>query len=437
MEHIKQIDNLTFSRTIDAIENTNDSFLITGKAGTGKSTLLREFVSKTKKNVLVLAPTGIAAVNAGGQTIHSAFLFPLRPLVPDDEEIKLFNKNTPRGKVLMNVDTIIIDEVSMLRADLIDGIDQSLRLNLRQPDKPFGGKQLVMIGDPFQLEPVVTSTELEKYMYGQYYDSAYFFSARVFKEYFVHCLELKKVYRQNDTHFIALLDKIRKNHLEADDLEELNHRFNPRYSFKGDDYTIALCTLNARASSINDMQLVRISAPETRYKATIEGDINLKHMPADEDLFLRPGAQVVFIKNNSEGHWVNGTIAKVLECKPDVVVVEMSNGETREVFPEKWENVDYVWDRGINKIERRVKGTFIQMPFKLAWAMTIHKSQGLTFDKVVVDLTGGTFSHGQLYVALSRCRTLEGITLTQRIRYEDIIVDQRVVDFVSRYDLET
>ncbi len=437
MENVKlHNDNPTFGRTIDALENTNDSFLITGKAGTGKSTLLREFVEQTKKNVLVLAPTGIAAVNAGGQTIHSAFLFPLRPILPGDEEIKLFGKSTPRGKVLLNVDTIIIDEISMLRADLVDGIDQSLRLNLRQPDKPFGGKQVVMIGDPFQLEPVVTNTDLEKYMYGQHYDSPYFFSASVFKQYFVHCLELKKVYRQSDPYFIGLLDKIRKNEADYDTLENLNSRFNPRYSFKGDDYTIALCTLNSRASSINDMQLARINAPETRYTAAIEGDINLRHMPTDEDLFLRPGAQVVFIKNNPEGHWVNGTIAKVVECKEELVIVELSNGEQKDVMRDKWENVDYAWDRTRNKVERRVKGTFTQMPFKLAWAMTIHKSQGLTFDNVVVDLTGGTFSHGQLYVALSRCRTLDGITLTQRIQQKDIIVDQRVVDFVSRYDIE-
>ena len=180
----------------------------------------------------------------------------------------------------------------------------------------------------------------------------------------------------------------------------------------------------------------RINAPETRYTAAIEGDINLKHMPTDEDLFLRPGAQVVFIKNNPEGHWVNGTIAKVVECKEELVIVELSNGEQKDVMRDKWENVDYAWDRTRNKVERRVKGTFTQMPFKLAWAMTIHKSQGLTFDNVVVDLTGGTFSHGQLYVALSRCRTLDGITLTQRIQQKDIIVDQRVVDFVSRYDIE-
>jgi hypothetical protein len=429
------LGNSHFSRALEAIEQTNDSFLITGKAGTGKSTLLRHFCKHTKKKYIVLAPTGIAAVNVGGQTVHSMFLLPFRPIVKGDPEIQRFTKNSKRAKVIEKLDTIIIDEVSMLRADLIDAIDQSLRLNTGV-DKPFGGKQLVMFGDPFQLEPVVTDTELERYVFGTIYTTPYFFSAHVFREAFVHCLELKKIYRQNDEFFVDLLNKIRHNQADHFTLEELNSKYNPRYSFREEEFAITLCTVNASAARINELQLSKINKEVFTYQGILEGDFNTKNLPTDLELSLKEGAQVIFIKNALDGKWVNGTIGKIHKCEAERLEVVLEDGTWHEVGREVWENNEYVWNAGDGKISTHTKGTFKQFPLKLAWAITIHKSQGLTFDKTVIDLGNGAFAHGQLYVALSRCRSLEGLTLTTRIKPSDVIVDERVVKFVDEFVME-
>ncbi len=423
-------NNPQFFRVVEAIERTNDCFLISGKAGTGKSTLLRHFCANTKKNFMVLAPTGIAAINVGGQTVHSMFLLPFRPIVKGDDEIVKFPKTSKRGKILEKVDTIIIDEISMLRADLLDAIDQSLKLNCGNK-YPFGGKQVIMFGDPFQLEPIVTNTEIEKHIFGEVYQTPYFFSSHVFKEALIHFLELKKVYRQTDETFIGLLNKIRTNRANGNDIKQLNARYEPSFSHREVDFSITLCSLNKTAKEINAIQLSKIEKEEHNYQCTIEGDYNIKNIPTEENLILKPGAQVVFVKNSTAGKWVNGTIAKVLECHSDFLTVILEDGTEHEVGREKWENNEYIWNRSDQKIETRSKGSFTQFPLKLAWAITIHKSQGLTFDKTIIDLGNGAFAHGQLYVALSRCRTLEGITLVKPITPDDIIVDERVVKYVE------
>lgn len=423
-------NNSQFFRILNAIEQTNDSFLITGKAGTGKSTLLRHFCQTTKKKFMVLAPTGIAAINVGGQTVHSTFLFPFRPILTGDEEIVQFAKKSKRGKLIAKVDVIIIDEISMLRADLLDGIDQSLRLNMEN-SLPFGGKQLVMFGDPFQLEPIVTNTELERHVFGNIYQTPYFFSSHIFQVALIHLLELKKIYRQSDPFFIDLLDKIRTNRADAYDLKEINQRHDSEFSFRDDDFSITLCSLNRTAQEINTIQLAKIESENFTYKSTVEGDFNLKNIPAQEILILKNGAQVIFVKNSTGGKWVNGSIAKIKECFEDSLLVILEDGSEHEVGREKWENNEYLWNDVDQKIETKSKGTFTQFPLKLAWAITIHKSQGLTFDKTIIDLGNGAFAHGQLYVALSRCRTLEGIILTKPITFDDIIVDERVVKYVE------
>ena len=288
-----------------------------------------------------------------------------------------------------------------------------------------------MFGDPFQLEPIVTNTELEKYVFGHIYQTPYFFSSHIFSEAIIHCLELKKVYRQSDHSFIELLDKVRTNRAKTEDLAFLNKRFLKDFSFRDEDFAITLCSLNRTAQEINTIQLAKIEADVYEYKCEVEGDFNMKNIPAQELLIIKPGAQVVFIKNSTGGKWVNGTIAKVTECFDEHMVVVLSDGSEHEVGREKWENNEYIWNRYDQKIETRSKGTFTQFPLKLAWAITIHKSQGLTFDKTIIDLGNGAFAHGQLYVALSRCRTLDGIILTKPVTFDDIIVDERVVKYVE------
>ncbi|MBC7426362.1 MAG: AAA family ATPase [Bacteroidia bacterium] len=433
---IPDLDNSAFKRVLESIEQTNDSFLLTGKAGTGKSTLLRHFCKTSLKKKVVLAPTGIAAINVGGQTVHSFFGFPFRPLVQGDEEIRKYPEYSEKYKIIRSMDTLIIDEISMLRADLIDAIDHSLRINGGNAALPFGGKQVVFIGDLFQLEPVVSNTDVEYMMFNQYYKSPYFFSANIFKELKLHCLELKKVYRQSDKNFISLLNKVRLNQADWDHIEELNARHNPAFSFSQSSYAITLCTRNQVASNINDVQLEKITTPEYAFQGVITDNYNIKNLPTDHILILKTGAQVMFIKNSITGKWVNGTIGHIHSLAPDKIEVKLTNGNIEEVTREEWENKTYVWERNSRTISSKILGTFKQFPLKLAWAITIHKSQGMTFDEVVIDTAGGAFAHGQMYVALSRCRTLEGITLTNKITPRDIIVDERVVNFAHDQFIE-
>lgn len=433
----QQVDetNKSFSHVLDILENTDACVLITGKAGTGKSTLLRHFVSTTRKKCVVLSPTGIAAINAGGQTIHSFFGLPTRPLLPQDEDIHQYNKHHPKFKIINKMDTLIIDEVSMLRADIIDAIDHSLRINGGNPYKPFGGKQVVFFGDVFQLEPVVQNSEVERMLFQEYYKSYYFFHARVFQETVLSCLELGKVYRQTDQDFIGLLDDVRLNRVDTRQLEVLNQRHMPQYEPSLDDYIITLATRNNIAAGINEYTLSRIESKEYEYKGSIEGEFNDRNLPTDYTLTLKVGAQVVFIKNHSTGRFVNGTIGKVHKLEADRIEIMLADEEIVELEKHTWENKVYKFDNANKRIQAEVVGRFVQFPVKLAWAITIHKSQGLTFDRVLLELGTGTFAHGQLYVALSRCRSFEGVYLRNRIQQKDIIVDERVVEFAKSYVL--
>ena len=425
--------NSHFKLAFDALEYTDECLFITGKAGTGKSTLLRHFVANTKKTCVVLAPTGIAAINVGGVTIHSFFRLPFRPIVEGDDEIQRFPRNSDKFKMIQKTEVFIIDEVSMLRADIIDAIDQTLRLNSEYPDKPFGGKQMIFFGDLFQLEPVVQNNEVERYLFNEYYNSHYFFDARVYRHVHMHCIELRKIYRQTDPDFIHILDVIRLNRADEVELAQLNKRVDRKFIPSADDTYVTLSTRNSVAAGINEFELVKIKQPEFIYRGEIDGEFNTKQLPTESALVFKVGAQVIFIKNNLDGKWVNGSIGKIHALAEDKIEVLLPNGNIEEVSRETWENKRYYWDAVNRRVKSEVVGTFKQYPVKLAWAITIHKSQGLTFDKVILELSGGTFAHGQLYVALSRCRTLDGMILREPIKQKDVIIDERVVRFARNY----
>lgn len=418
--------NEDFKYVLDALEQGSKNAFVTGRAGTGKSTLLQLFRSTTRKKAVVLAPTGVAALNVRGQTIHSFFGFPPKPLTRQD-----IGKRRDR-RLYQKADVLIIDEISMVRADMLDNIDYFLRVNRENP-RPFGGMQVVFFGDLFQLPPVV-STEAEARLFTQRYESPYFFSADVMKDenFDMEMVELRKVYRQENRHFLQLLENIRLSQIDFDDLNDLNRRHIP--DFKEEDFFITLSARNATVDSINSQRIAQIALPAQSYRATVGGSFPPNLYPVEADLQLKLNAQVMFVKNDPQRKFVNGTIGKVVKLEPESITVmtEGPDGERQyvEVAQMEWEVVKYRNSLDDpNKIETEVLGTFTQYPLKLAWAITIHKSQGKTFDKVIIDLGRGAFEHGQTYVALSRCRTLEGIVLRQALRPNDVITDERVVQF--------
>lgn len=420
--------NDDFKYALDVLEKTDKSMFITGRAGTGKSTLLQLFRNTTRKKVAVLAPTGVAALNVKGQTIHSFFKFPAKPL--HKTEIKRLRQR----KIYQKLEVLIIDEISMVRADLMDNIDWFLRKNRENP-MPFGGVQVVFFGDLFQLPPVV-ATEQERMLFRMQYTSQYFFSAHVFEEFELEMMELRKIYRQDGRHFIRLLESVRLNYMDYDDLNDLNERHIP--NFEPEDYYITLSARNATVNSINTKELRQLITPSSVYLGKVEGSFDVRMYPTDLALSLKEGAQVMFIKNDPERKFVNGTIGKIVELTSEAikVMVEESDGKERLIDVPKleWEILKYtVNDKDDSKIETEAVGKFTQYPLKLAWAITIHKSQGKTFEKVIIDLGKGAFEHGQTYVALSRCKTLEGIVLKQALRPQDIRVDEKVVDFYEQY----
>jgi ATP-dependent DNA helicase PIF1 len=378
---------------------------------------------------VVVAPTGVAALNVRGQTIHSFFGFPPRLLSRLD-----IKKRRNRG-LYKNMEVLVIDEISMVRADLLDQIDYFLRIN-RENHRPFGGLQVVFFGDLFQLPPVVAS-EVETALIQNNYDSPYFFSAKVFQDDFaMEMMELRKVYRQENRNFLRLLDAVRLNQVDYPELDELNERYMP--DFLSEDFYITLSARNNRVDAINQMELEKILLPEKVYHATVKGEFNPSFYPTDVALRLKLNAQVMFVKNDPGKEYVNGTIGKVvkLEDEKATVMVEETHGERRyvDVSPVEWEIIRY--KPGLedpDQIETETIGAFQQLPLKLAWAITIHKSQGKTFDKVIIDLGTGAFEHGQTYVALSRCRTLGGIVLKQPIKPRDIRTDERIIDFYEQY----
>jgi tetratricopeptide (TPR) repeat protein len=422
-------DNFEFQVAYDLIAETNQSLFITGRAGTGKSTLLKYAKKNIKKNFVIVAPTGIAAMNVGGATIHSFFGLPPRPLMRDDDDIRLFPKGHPKRKMIEQMDTLFIDEVSMVRADIIDAIDTSLRRNGLFPKMPFGGKQVVFIGDLFQLEPVSRKGSEEHAIMEEMYDSPFFFNAQVFRNFSLQGIELQVMYRQKEKQFIALLDKIRNGAMEAEDLYLLNSRCLPLEADRADDYTINLTSRNDIAAQVNKSKLDRLRGRAYNYKGTVEGEFDMRKCPAEEELVLKEGAQVMFLRNDNEKRWVNGTISKVAKLENDSIEVELPDGRKFDVETAEWENKEYVFDRRARSIRQEIKGTFSQFPLALAWAVTIHKSQGLTFDKVIVDLGSGAFAGGQTYVALSRCRTFEGLILKSRVKPQDIFIDERIRDY--------
>lgn len=419
--------NGDFKAALDILEKTSTNVFITGRAGTGKSTLLQLFRNTTRKKCVVLAPTGIAALNVQGTTIHSFFRFPGKPL--QRSEVKKVRYN----KIYKKLDVVIIDEISMVRADMIDNIDAFLRLNGNHPGLPFGGVQMVFFGDLFQLPPVVSSNA-ERQLFQTFYDSAYFFSAKVFKNGFeMDMLELFQTYRQNSRHFIRLLDAVRLNHADYDDLDDLNERHFPE--FQSEDFYITLSPRNATVDSINNRELKKLNTYERTYAAKVTGTFNERRFPTEPLLQLKMDAQVMFVKNDPDQKFVNGTIGKIVELEPDEVkvAIENSDGTQRIIKVEQleWEIMKYkINDK--DEIETEVTGSFKQYPLRLAWAVTIHKSQGKTFDKIIIDMGKGAFESGQTYVALSRCRTLEGIVLKNKITPRDVMTDERIVQFYER-----
>jgi len=422
--------NDDFRQALDVLEKTDTHLFITGKAGTGKSTLLQLFRNTSHKKVAVLAPTGVAALNVQGQTIHSFFGFPPRIVTPSEAARKVTRKDLLR--IYKNLEVLVIDEISMVRADLLDGMDKFLRVN-RENYRPFGGVQVVFFGDLFQLPPVVTRDPVESAYFSEYYESPYFFSAKILQDddFQLETLELRKVYRQESRHFLRLLEAVRLNEVDYDDLEDLNERHQP--TFAETDGYITLCARNATADKINQRELSLLNTLEHEFVADVKGQFDPGLYPADFGLRLRKGAQVMFVRNdNEQRQFVNGTIGKITLLNQDTIVVETEEqgGKKRriEVAKSEWEIIRYKGGT-TGGIETEVVGSFTQYPLRLAWAITIHKSQGKTFDRVLIDLGGGAFEHGQLYVALSRCRTLEGVVLRHRIRPQDIITDERVVEF--------
>lgn len=418
------------------IENSNDSYFITGKAGTGKSTFIHYFSQKTKKQVLKTSFTGIAAVNVGGVTVHSFFGLPIRSIIPNDPDIKVYDRDHPKRKMIEDVDTIIIDEVSMLRSDILEAIDFSLRNNGGNPTLLFGGKQIIFVGDIFQLPPVTNDhDEMEGFFFNEYFDGHYFFDSPAYIKLNPKFFEFTKSYRQKeDLEFVRLLDEVRECKVKPTTLEQLNERFNPRYQPRPDEFVITLTTTNRIANEVNQRRLREIDFQSYEFNALLSGEFDETRLPTHVNLVLKRYAQVMFTRNDLSGRrrWVNGTIGKIDYIDRDLIQVKLPNGEVYSLEKETWEQRGYKYDREQRKIISEVKGTFRQYPIKLAWAITIHKSQGLTFDNVIIDLGSGAFVNGQLYTALSRCRRLNGITLRRRINTTDIIQDERLIEFYEK-----
>lgn len=426
-------DNAELRMAWQLVEKTGCNVFLTGKAGTGKTTFLRELRDKSPKRMVVLAPTGIAAINAGGATIHSFFQLPLSPFVPGatfgGREQKRYQFGKVKRSIIKTLDLLVIDEISMVRADLLDAVDSVMR-RYRVHNQPFGGVQLLLIGDLQQLAPVVKEGDWE--MMKEYYDTPYFFSSRALRMAQYQTVELRRVYRQQDDTFVRLLNRIRENRADDETLAALNRRYIPNFvPPQGSDY-IRLTTHNYQAQRINDAELAALPGREHTYRAVVEGTFPETSYPADERLTLKEGAQVMFIKNDPDHRYYNGMIGEVAYADAELLRVRSRDtGEMIELGPAEWTNSKYAIDNRTKEITETVEGVFRQYPLRLAWAITIHKSQGLTFSHAIIDASQ-SFAHGQTYVALSRCKSLEGMVLSQPLGRSAVISDDTVDEFTRQ-----
>jgi GTPase SAR1 family protein len=428
-------ENIELTRARDFIEHTGTHLFLTGKAGTGKTTFLRNLKRNRSKRMIVVAPTGIAAINAGGVTIHSFFQLPFAPHVPDtsfsaaDAKARArYRFSKEKVRILRSIDLLVIDEISMVRADLLDAVDEVLQ-RYRRNSEPFGGVQLLMIGDLQQLAPVVKDDEWM--LLSRYYPTPYFFSSRALSKTYYCTIELRKVYRQSDNHFLDLLNRVRENRADNRVLEELNQRCIPHFLPPKDAGYIRLVTHNYQAQRINEEEMEKLTTKPYSFRAKVEGSFPELSFPTEQFLELKKGAQVMFVKNDSSGEhrYYNGMIGKVVRLAGDLVEVLPQGGdETITVKPEEWANTKYVLNEETKEITEAIEGVFRQYPLKPAWAITIHKSQGLTFAHAIIDASG-SFAHGQTYVALSRCKTLEGMVLSRPLTAKSIINDPLVEQF--------
>ena len=429
------VENIELRRAWDFVENTGTSVFITGKAGTGKTTFLKTLKEHSSKRMVVVAPTGVAAINAGGVTIHSFFQLPLSPYVPNTSYKSKYDFSQEKRNIINTLDLLVIDEISMVRSDLLDAIDNVLR-RFRQHDLPFGGVQLLMIGDLQQLAPVVTEQDAQ--LLNPYYDTPFFFGSKALSMIHYVTIELKHVYRQTDYHFISLLNAIRDGNVRDEVISELNQRYIKDFHPEPNEGYIRLTTHNSIAQKYNDKELSEIKQPVRNFEATIEGNFPEYSYPTDVTLSLKVGAQVMFIKNDSSlnRQFYNGKIGHVVGFEDEEIIVRCPDDDFDiKVSPMNWENVKYVLNDKTKEIDSEVQGVFTQYPLRLAWAITIHKSQGLTFEKTIID-AAMSFASGQVYVALSRCKSLEGLVLASPLSRHAIIRDQRVNNYISHQEIE-
>jgi hypothetical protein len=418
------------------IQDTANHIFLTGKAGTGKTTFLEQLKGKSSKRMIITAPTGVAAINAGGVTLHSFFQLPFGPFIPGSENNeqnreRMFRFSRKKKQIIQSLDLLIIDEISMVRADLLDRVDATLRIH-RRNEQPFGGLQLLMIGDLHQLPPVIKQEEWE--MLRNYYASVYFFSSHALAKTELINIELKHVYRQSDAHFIELLNRVRNNRLDAESLAALNQRYVKDFVPEEDQGYITMSTHNNSADAINRSRFSALKGKSFRFDAEIKGDFPEQSYPAPVSLYLKVGAQVMFLRNDPspDKEYYNGKIGKITKIASEYVHVSCP-GDSKEIVVEhlEWDNIKYSVNQEIMEVQEEITGSFEQFPLKLAWAITIHKSQGLTFDKALIDVSSA-FAHGQVYVALSRCKSFEGMTLSAPIPSSGIDADEVVVNFTEK-----